>query len=366
MSNEFKGWNNDYFDKKIAESKKLISCEKRKKILEKLEKTIFTYNFLKHILNEKDIPIENCEYFFNPQEFLYEYKLIKYLYAYPHSKKDNNDFKKISEQMIIIDNSTKHKYLEEISIEESLKIINEFIGYNFGKENQQLFKDFFIKNQDYLLFTCENSDQTIQINDEIYVAVNKNNNIHMTSTLAHEAGHVYRLMKNNNNITYKNTLLEFESFSYEIRLLNWMIQNNVYQKDATNYLLNIMQSVENTAIAKYLNDKYKFYNMTEDELEEKIKDLNLLEITGEDNTNKFYEYVMSSKSSDILTYTFSLLRVINDLENHNYLENYRKVISTLGNLNQQTAQEEIFKKDITDLSFYKEYKKILIKRATIN
>lgn len=366
MSYKIKGWNIDYFEEKISENKKLIINEKSKKNIEKLEKTVFAYNFLKNVLKEKDIPIENCEYYFEPQLFLYEYKLIKKLHTYPHSKIDNKHFKNICTQITNIENATKHDYLEKISIEESLRIIHEFIGCDFGKENQQLFKDFFIKNQDYLLFTNDNSGQTVQIDDEIYVSVNKNNNISMTSTIAHEAGHAYRLMKNNNDITYRNTLLEYESFSYEIRLLNWMIKNNIYQKDATYYLLSIIQSIENTAIAKYFNDRYRFYNMNEYELEEKMNDLNLLKITGEDNTNKIYEYILAAKSSDILTYSFSLLRVINDLENPNYLENYKKVIPNLEKINSQKNQKEIFKKDITDLSFYKEYKKTLIKRANIN
>lgn len=366
MSDKFKGWNINYFDKKIAENKELMNNEKSKKKIIEFEKREFTYKFLRHILKEKDIPIENCEHCLEPKDFLYEYNLVRRLYAYPHSKEDKEIFKKICTQMITSENTVKHNYLEKISIEESLKIIHEFIGCDFGKENQQLFKNFFIKNPNYLLFTNDVSGQTVQIDDEIYVAVNKKNNISTTSTLAHEAGHAYRLVKNNNDITYKNTLLEFESFSYEIRLLNWMIKNNIYQKDATYYLLNIIQSIENTSIAKYFNDRYRFYNMNEYQLEDKINDLNLLKITGEDNTNKFYEYILTSKSSDILTYSFSLLRVINDLENPNYLENYRKVISNLEKINSQAAQEEIFKRDITDLSFYTDYKKTLIKKSNTN
>ncbi len=222
-------------------------------------------------------------------------------------------------------------YKRTISKDESYGIVGDFIKYYFGDEGYEIYKRDILKKPEYILYNHidELSDVTL-VGDEEYIYLVDHDDIRFTSALAHEAGHIAKSSINKTS-PYDLLLGEFDSFSYQIRLLIFMINKGIYQRDALKELLRLMDFAEKILIIKYYNNKYKLNNIKDPNyFNNQIEKLGLKEKSGIKDDEELYDSIYSILIEDFIKYIYSLLAVFGELDNPDYLKTYYDVIANMG------------------------------------
>lgn len=360
---EIKGWNEDYIQNKFNYyydiAKKCKNPILKKQYKEQLEIYISLY---------QKLLLQDGKIFYNKittKTFLQKYNDLEnyFLFDRNTTKTLNN----IAQQFCSLGRTPKFDYTEKITHTEAREIIELFLKENFPQENVDNFKDFFRYKKDFILYDKHNEESSVTVTNEgeLFVVLPSCENILMLAETAHEAGHIYGLSLNPNpSQTYLNPLREFDSLSYEIRLIDWLIKNNIYEKDASKYLLNMMRIIENVIITRYYNNIYKLNKIKSvEKFTTRIEDLKLMKTLNIKRKQDLFNFIVSSLTNNYIPYLYSFLIVLNNLNLPNYLENYNYALENLTKKDSDIIAESIFPHDITDLTQYKEYRKSLIKNC---
>ncbi|MBO5475871.1 MAG: hypothetical protein J5982_05180 [Bacilli bacterium] len=322
-----KGWNFDYLTKMSEEYKYLSEIEENQEKKELYEEICDLYQslMLKLLFQEGEVYYSDV----TTECFLDEYNGINNLHIYPrHYDRIMNRFALEVESLpkIIIPN-----YRRKIPKDESFDIVGMFIKFYFGDYGYELYKSNILEKPEYILYDhIDNVSSVTSVGEEKYLTICDFDDIRFTSALAHEAGHIAKSVINDTSSSF-SPLGEFESFSYQIRLLIFMINRGIYSRDALKELLSLMKLAEKVSIVKRYNSINKLNNIKDPNyFDKRIEELNLRELAGIKETRDIYDSIASVLDKDYTKYIYSLLAVFGELTNPEYLTSYYDIVNNLG------------------------------------
>lgn len=328
-----KGWNYDYIKKRHDEFKVLSEETQDKEEQELYSEICEVYKLLmfKLLFQEGKVCCEKV----TTKDFLNECNGITNLHIHPeYYNRMMNKFALEAENSpkIIIPN-----YRKRITKEESFDIVGMFIEHYFGDEALDIYESSILKRPEYILFDKDHENSSVAFaGDESFIALADFNDIRFTSALAHEAGHIAKSVINNTPNNH-SPLGEFESFSYQIRLLIFMINRGIYARDALKELLGLMSLAEKMTIVKRYNSIYKLNMIKNPEyFDKRIEELKLGEKISIKEYRDIFDAIVSVLEKDYTMYIYSLLAVFGELDNPDYLSTYYGVLMDLGYENQKS------------------------------
>ena len=256
------------------------------------------------------------------------------------------------------------KYQKKINMDECISILGDVILKVFGKKHYDVFNEYILsKNDSILLSNVLESASTTTLNvdgvDRHYIAVTNKNNFEMFSNLIHEIGHLFRLVNNEYIIEEDDKLYEFEAYMYQFKILDYMIENNIYREEALVAMLEIFKCIDRVAVLIDASKQYglkKMFNVGN--LKDTCAKMNVYDRAYLENTTNLLEYLAYIYSRNILNYIYSSLFAIEIIGEEDEKKIYNYVINNIGNMN-----SDMYVKNILDdpISFngirqYKEYR----------
>lgn len=348
-----KGWNYEYF------------AYKKKELIERLE-TSTDFEKREQIKQEIDF----CDYlymtllfstgktFYAPvtmKDFVNDMYEREFSYKIPLEEQENMErcalsFSKLPR--LKIEQINTH-----ITVDDSIEIIGDFLKEKFSDEHYHLFKDLFVNNKDYILFDKSSELTFVALLDkETFVKLGKSEDIKMLCSIAHEAGHIYRMVNNNENLL-KNSYQEYESFFYEFNLLLWLKENNIYKKEATNHFLHLFNTMEKLLYMRYLIKNYQLNQIQETTLfTEKIKSLHVREDFNLKSDQEFFDTYSTAMNIDLPTYFNSFMAVLNNIDD---FDKYEQVVRNIKTGNESEIKEKVLNKNKGEYESYLRYRNFL-------
>lgn len=262
----------------------------------------------------------------------------------------------------ITPNPTFSKRLDQ---EFMIHLVGDIIHDVFGDDNYQVYKERILSSPEMLQFTKgtgESLTSLFVLGDklDIYTSVPDVKNISFISDLSHESGHTYRLVKNDFLVFPENKLKEFEAFSYEIRVLDFMIKHNICGKDAIKAMIKLINRIEALIYILKNMDIEKAKHMQHLTFMAHNKDL--YRMAHFPNNHELLRYLEFVKCEYVLPYIYSALAVFDTLESDSALDGYREVISKIGSMNEDEIANSIVENpvDFNNLSNYRKYREKIL------
>lgn len=150
--------------------------------------------------------------------------------------KDKNTMFSISNILANLCPSKKREFnfsTINMSDDDSVNIVSDMVKCKFGNKHFNAFKSFFLECPNHIEFSPYYSSFMTLIHEERYVVIQDSDNISKIVNLGHEAGHISASLLSKNYDIYANSVLsEVESTFYELLLYDFLIEENIYKKDA--------------------------------------------------------------------------------------------------------------------------------------
>lgn len=193
--------------------------------------------------------------------------------------------------------------------------------------------------------------------EDYYILLPQKSNISIVNTLAHESGHHHRFMINPSDIKESHLLREYESFSYELRVLDYFIKNGIYKKEAIKAMIRIINLID--SMSGMINNLDLIDSTTVRKLTESAHKRNLYQKYHIPNNEVLLDYLYTIKTDYVFPYIFSALCVFEDMSKPNGIDKYETVIQEIGKTEEMDLVKRIVEneEDINNLKGYKKYKK---------
>lgn len=347
-----KGWNHEYFLYKIQQLKENLEIETDLKKKQKIEENIEVFELLGVTLLMSNGEIFDDE--LNFSEFVEE--MYKEDFEYKIPKKELIVIDEMLSSLKKIPRLNVKKCNTHITLDDSIKIVGDYIKDKFDNNHYRLYEKTI--NGDYILFDKNDEPSSVTYLDgEFFLKIAKTFDIEMMSAIAHESGHIYRIV-NNNNGNIDNYYKEYESFFYELNLLMWLIKNNIYKVEAINRFLTLFDTIEKNLIMRDFICRYKLNRINNPTEYRKV--INELHIKKELHIRKdqdFFDMYSFALSTDILAYFNSFLAVLDNLDN---FDKYEKLIRIINNKNEKDIRKKVLCKNRNqEFDSYMRYRNIL-------
>lgn len=200
---------------------------------------------------------------------------------------------------------------------------------------------------------------SIKDNDknDVYVLLPKQSNIMVVNSLSHEAGHHHRFVENDSDVLADHLLREYESFSYEIRVLDFFIKNGIYKKEAIKAMIRLINLID--TFAGLFNELHLLEAFTVKDLTRMAHDRKLYDKLHIPNNELLIEYLYTIKTEYMFPYIYSALCVFEDMNREDGLDHYDRVIHEIGKKPEIDLIESVVDnpEDINNLNGYKKYRK---------
>lgn len=348
-----KGWNYEYL------------VARKQQLEEKLEKTT-------DAKKQKQIKedIETCNYLtlmllFFEGETLYEKVTMEYFvkemydqqFSYPISSNDLKEIEKIALSFSQLPKLKINQNNLHLSSNEAIEIVGDFIKDKFGDTHYKLFKKVFVNNRGYILFDKESELSSVTYLDgEIFVRITKEEGMKMLASIAHEAGHIYRIENSKHKIV-TNSYGEYESFFYEFNFLLWLRKNNIYSQEATTHFLQQFDTLEKVSYMRYLIRNYELNQIKEpSDFTETIHNLHVKKNLHIRKNQDLFTIYSTAMYMDLQTYFNSFMAVLHHIDD---LEKYEQVIKNIKTGNDDSIKVKILNKNKGQYESYLKYRTIL-------
>lgn len=347
-----KGFNVEYLDKKVDDLENMINKTNDKLLKAKYLEKQYHYQML--YFDAFKQAGELVEEDVSTSDFLTSVNEANNMFLY--NSRGTKLVSNLAQEFSKLPNLPECKYSSKIRLSEAKELIGEFIQENFDFYGYLIYKQYFYNLDNYILYDKINNEaRTTYLNDEYFILLPYSKDILLASSIAHEAGHIRRMVVNNPNME-TNALLEYESFTYEIRFLNWLIENNIYSSDAASRLIEIMTFCERNLVVRYYNNLYKLTKIKNStKFNERIKELDLMNKANINKKRDLFNSLYSALEVDYVSYAVSMISAINELDNPDFLKTYYDIIANLGQISSITLMKRN-NIDITDLSKYQDYR----------
>lgn len=349
------GWNFEYFAQKMEQLQERLEKTTDAKIKEQIETDIELYRMLgmRLLFSTGDTICPKVTL----KDFVNEICGQDFLHKIPLKEAEKMEQKALSfSKLPPLKIKQNHTH---ITVDDSVAIVGDFLQDKFGDEHYKLFKNLFINNKNYILF---NEDwkyvlsSVIYLDKEAFVQIGKSEDIRMLCSIAHESGHLYGLV-NRDQKEIHNLYGEYESFFCEFNLLLWLMENNIYKKEATNHFLSQFNLMERLLYMRYIIRNYKLNQIkTPDRLEQAIQQLRengTLNIT--DNQTLFDTY-STAINMDLQMYFSSFLAVLNNIDDVN---KYEQIVRNIKTGNESDIKVKMLNKGKGEYASYLKYRNFL-------
>lgn len=345
-----KGWNYEYIEFKRQQLEKRLNETEDLAKRKKLEEEIELASYLSLILlfsNGEEIDTK-----VTMDTFVAEIYEQDFLHKIPENELER--IRQTTLSLLELPRLNIKKMKTHISCEESIEIVGEFTKEKFGDKVYQLYKDAMLS--DYILFYRDSGlSSVICLDGEFFVRIAKTEDIKMLSAIGHEFGHLYRLSNNNNTIT--NYYREYESLFYEFNLLLWLMENNIYSKEAANHFLCLFNTIEQILIMRTFIIEYQLNKINDStKFREVINQFQIKKRLNVSSNKDFFDTYSTAINIDLLTYFNSFMAVINNLDD---FEKYNQVIQNIESDNEDYIKAKILNHNQGEYSSYLKYRKFL-------
>lgn len=194
------------------------------------------------------------------------------------------------------------------------------------------------------------------ITPDYYILLPKLSNFMIVNNLSHEAGHHHRFVVNDAEILANNILREYESFSYELRVLDYFIKNGIYKREALKAMIRFINMLD--AFAGLFNELDLIESETAEEMTRKARKRDLYRRLHIPNNEVLLDYLNTIKEEYIFPCIYSALCVFDHMKTDDSLDRYETVIQNIGIMSEEDLIKEIVDNpvNINNLNGYKEYK----------
>lgn len=244
--------------------------------------------------------------------------------------------------------------------EKIIKLTGEAIHDIFGDVAYKDYKSIAIdSNSKIQIGNTESRACTHCVNDpecpDYYIYLPKCNNISLVNKLSHEAGHHHRLVVNHSEILENHILREYESFSYEIRVLDYFIKYGIYKGEAIKSMIRLINMLD--AFASLFNELDLLESETVEEFTRKAHKRDLYNRLHIPNNVSLLDHLYTVKSEYVFPYIYSALCVFEEMHKNDSMEKYGTVIHKVGKIPEMELVKRIVPDDMNNLNGYREYRK---------
>lgn len=353
-----KGWNEDYLLGKMKEYERLSQISSGT-LKEEYEDELFTYQILYATLIFQEGTVKHNGV--STSEFLESYNDLDFSYFTPSDL--TIIYQNIMEQILQLSPLEHQNFNGNIKQEEAFSLVGEFIKSKFGMVFYRIYQKYILENRDYILFDKlgNTASTTTTLGGEFFIKLPSYENIDLVAKIAHETGHVTRRVKN--SILLDGGILgEYESFSYEIGILLWMMENNIHREEARKNLINLMLLLESLTITRYFTETYKLHKYRDvDALERTIIEHSILERVNASNNNDLFNLIATSLDINFPEYLMSFFLALDTLETPDFTKRYQSVITNLGRENDISILKRVKNDNFGNLQKYNNLRNNLIR-----
>lgn len=256
------------------------------------------------------------------------------------------------------------KYNKKIDMEECTHILGDAIREVFGEEHYKVYQEYILNRDDVIQLSnvidgAYTTTIHVDTRDEHYMLIPNKKNFDMFSNFIHEVGHLFRLVNNDYNPLQDDKFYEFEAYYYQVKILEYFIENDIYRREAIVALLDIFKSIERVAVLLDASSKYNLRNSYNiGNFKEICAKINLYDRANLTNTLNVLEYLSYIYSRNILNYIYGVLSVIEVKDRDDSFQIYSNVVTNIGKISSDEYAYQIFDDPITfnGLNKYKEYR----------
>lgn len=348
-----KGWDFQYFvlkKKQLQEElEKTTDLEKKEQIEEDIE---ICDNLMLTLLCSEGETIYSK---ITTKSFVEE--IYQQGFSYPIPSAEEKRIEKITLSLAKLPKLKIEQDNTHITASDSIELVGDFLKDKFGDKHYQLFKKVFVDHQNYVLLDREDELSNVTYLDgEIFVRIAESKNMEMLSSIAHEAGHVYRIA-NSNYKTLIHSYGEYESFFYEFNLLLWLIENGIYQQEATNQFLRQFDILEKVSYMRYLIQHYQLNNIKEPaEFTKTINELHIKKGLHVRKNQDLFNIYSTAMYMDLQTYLNSFMATLNNI---NDVSKYEEMVKCIKPGNDDTIKAKVLNKNKGEYDSYLKYRNIL-------
>ncbi|MDE6292386.1 MAG: hypothetical protein K2L98_01755 [Bacilli bacterium] len=268
----------------------------------------------------------------------------------------------IIEQMRFLDTDLPYvQFRQSMKGKNLVNLIGEAIHDIFGDSAYMDYKNIAIDSTSKIQIGNRESNACMHcIEDgdspDYYILLPKLSNIMIVNNLSHEAGHHHRFVVNNAEILANNILREYESFSYELRVLDYFIKNGIYKREALKAMIRFINMLD--AFAGLFNELDLVESETAEEMTRKARKRDLYRRLHIPNNEVLLDYLNTIKDGYMFPCIYSAMCVFDHMKTDDSLDRYETVIQNIGIMPEEELIKEIVDnpEDINNLNGYKEYK----------
>ena len=261
-----------------------------------------------------------------------------------------------------------YRFKKRIKLDECIDILGNIINNVFGEEHYKIYKEYILDRKNVIQVSnlVEGASiTTINVDglDNHFMLLPNKHNFDLFSFLVHEVGHLFRLKNNDTSPLLDDKLFEFESYFYQIKILEYCIENNIYAREALVSLINIFKDIEKVAILFDNANRFNLQNhFNISQFKELCGKINLYDKTNLRNTKDLLEYLSYVYSRNILNYIYSILAVLEVKDREDGMDIYNHIVTNIGKISSDEYVYEIFDDPITfnGLEKYKKYRNKLL------
>lgn len=255
-----------------------------------------------------------------------------------------------------------------LSEQEMMDIITEFIILTFGNDHYQTFKKTLLDNPERIRIGAEDeipATYAVKENNEVafYVAIPRKNNILDLVYIAHEVGHIYRMMHTKGSLidTQNEIISEIESLFYQLSFLDYLIKKGIMVEEANKAKIQFFKETEMIGNIINANNVYRFDRMFFlGEFKKIAKQINLYEKAYQKDCYDLLQWFISIFTEMQFKYTYSSVAAIDLLISDPDIRNkkYQYLLENIGLLESDIIVQSIFNDPIgfNDLKTYKKYR----------
>ncbi len=254
------------------------------------------------------------------------------------------------------------QFSKSMNVSKLVKLIGEAIHDIFGDDAYNDYKKIAIDTTDRIQIGNSETQACMHyVKDgdvpDYYILLPRISNIMIVNRLSHEAGHQHRFAVNDIELLENHILGEYESFSYEIRVLDYFIKNGIYKREAVKAMIRIINMLD--AFAGLFNELGMIESETAEEFTRKARKKDIYKRLRIPNNEVLLDYLYTIKSEYMFPYVYSAMCVFEHMQTDDNLEKYNTVIHEIG----KTPEMDLVKKivdnpeDINNLNGYREYRK---------
>ena len=239
------------------------------------------------------------------------------------------------------------EYENEVNFsdKETIELVGDMIKSKLGRNHYNIYKKLFINYPSHIQFIKNYSSLIFLPNkrEDIYVIIEDINDVSKPINLAHEAGHFFSY-SNNGRCTISICLSEVESTFYELLFCKYLIEENIYPKDAKKAILEILLGITEKASIINAEFSYPTYKLNSvKNFKEMANMYDLYNKTGKNTTRDLLNWINTNNEECSFNYIYSTLIALEFYDNYLTSRNKKNVITKYEGFLQEIDKVDDFK-----------------------